>query len=304
MRAFVGVTDRRWYEYLRARPWIDEVNFWNPGGVAFKALQVGEPFLFKSHHPHNRLVGGGFFSGFASLRLSEAWRIFGEGNGVESLDEMRSSIARYRREPIGSTDDPVIGCTIIRDVVLAKDADLLDPPPDFAKNIVRGKGYEVEVGTSFVEEAFAALLAQDAGTTGLVPGPVFGDGRLVANRLGQRAFKALILTAYQRRCAVTGTRIVPALHAAHIRPVTQAGENRTDNGLLLRSDVHTMFDNGYLGIDPAHRLHVSPRLRSEFGNGDWFYAHRGDVIDLPSRRSDRPARTALEWHMDAVFLAS
>jgi HNH endonuclease len=38
--------------------------------------------------------------------------------------------------------------------------------------------------------------------------------------------------------------------------------------LLLRSDVHTLFDHGYLGVDPRYWLHVSPRLREEFGNGD------------------------------------
>jgi putative restriction endonuclease len=76
-------------------------------------------------------------------------------------------------------------------------------------------------------------------------------------RLGQRSFQAVVLDAYHRRCAITGTHIPPVLQAAHIRPVTEGGEHRLDNGLLLRSDVHILFDRGYLGVDPRYRLLVS-----------------------------------------------
>jgi putative restriction endonuclease len=113
-----------------------------------------------------------------------------------------------------------------------------------------------------------------------------------------------VLNAYNRKCAITGTKIWPPLQAAHIRPVTRGGEHRVDNGLLLRSDVHAMFDHGYLAVDPSYRLLVSPRLREEFGNGEQFYAKRGEVIALPDRKPDRPLRDFLEWHLDAVFKAS
>jgi putative restriction endonuclease len=84
----------------------------------------------------------------------------------------------------------------------------------------------------------------------------------------------------------------------------EGGEHRLDNGLSLRSDVHTLYDRGYLGVDPKYRLLVSPRLRSEFGNGEQFYARVGEMITLPSRRADRPNREFLEWHLDEVFKAA
>jgi predicted restriction endonuclease len=87
-------------------------------------------------------------------------------------------------------------------------------------------------------------------------------------------------------------------------PEIDGGENRVDNGLLLRSDVHTMFDGGYLAVDPSYRLRVSPRLRDEFGNGEQFYAQAGRVIALPDRKVDRPHREFVEWHLDEVFKAS
>lgn len=62
-----------------------------------------------------------------------------------------------------------------------------------------------------------------------------------------------------------------------------------------------MFDRGYLGVDPTHRLLVSPRLRDDFGNGEDFYARQGQQIAVPQRMRDRPHREFLEWHLDTIF---
>ncbi len=133
---------------------------------------------------------------------------------------------------------------------------------------------------------------------------MFGDPRLASTRLGQRAFQGVVRGVYSHRCAITGDKIRPVLQAAHIRPLTQGGEHRVDNGLLLRSDVHTLFDAGYLAVAPNYSLVVSPRLRGEFGNGEEFNrrAASREPVAVPSRRLDRPAREFLEWHLDEVFL--
>jgi putative restriction endonuclease len=309
VRAYVGVTDGRWYRFLAARPELTEVNFWRPGGRhAFRALQHGEPFFFKTHYPHNRIVGGGFFSGFVPMRVSEAWELLGPGNGAVSLQEMRGQIARYH--PIGPGEDPEIGCVFIRDPRFFPDDAAVRPPPGFAANIVQGKGYDLAERSAapYFGELLQLLLGVsvevDLSQPWHRPGPVFGDPRLAPYRLGQQAFKAVVLDAYHRQCAITGTHISPVLQAAHVRPVSEGGEHRLDNGLLLRSDVHTMFDRGYVGVDPQYRLWVSPRLREEFGNGEQFYAKAGQVIELPARQADWPHREFLEWHLEEVFKAS
>lgn len=120
-------------------------------------------------------------------------------------------------------------------------------------------------------------------------------------RRGQRWFKGKMLTAYQRRCAITGSHIAPTLQAAHIRPISKEGQHAADNGLLLRSDVHTLFDDGYLGLDDQHRLQVSRRLRDDFGNGAEFYSRAGSVIVLPEKVDERPSVEAVTWHMDTLF---
>jgi putative restriction endonuclease len=308
MHAYVGVTDGRWYRFLAARPDLTEINFWRPGGRhAFRALQPGEPFFFKSHYPHNRVVGGGFFSGFVPMRVSEAWELLRWGNGASSLAEMRAQISQYH--PISPSEDPEIGCVLIRDPRFFGE-DSMPAPPGFAANIVQGKGYDL--ADSGLTTYFGELLQRLIGVSVELdlsepwhrPGPVFGDPRLAPYRLGQQAFKAVVMDAYHRHCAITRTHIPPVLQAAHVRPVTAGGQHRLDNGLLLRSDVHTMFDRGYLGVDTQYRLRVSPQLREQFGNGAQFYAQAGQVIELPARRADRPNREFLEWHLDEVFKAS
>lgn len=314
MKAYVGVTDSEWWRFLAANPSISEVNFWQPGGAHdFKVLQRGEPFLFKTKwNDGNRLVGGGYFEGFVRLTISEAWNFFGEGNGVRSLDEMRSRISQYRREPIQPGEDPVVGCVMLNDVKIVPEDMQLDAPTDFGKSVVKGKSYVLDSDQrNPVVDMFVRNLAYtaDAATperqeVRAVDGPVFGEPRLVRPRLGQGGFKTLVREAYGKKCAITGHKIVPTLQAAHIVPVSKNGENRIDNGILLRSDVHTMFDQGYLGVAPDLTLHVSPRLRSEFGNGDEFYSRQGHVIVTPREPVDRPNREFLEWHMDTVFKAS
>ena len=314
MRAVVGVTDNAWATHLRERPHLSEANFWLPSpNGAFKALQLGEPFLFKTHHPDNRLVGGGFFSGYGRLSIREAWEYIGEGNGVSSAAQLADRIGRYRK--VEPSLDLVIGCVFLRDLFFTPPDMTMPAPSDFAPNIVRFKGYDLGP-ESAMEVHLAGLLERSEvrrvddvtgrvdmvdGESLLVAGPTRGIPRLVTPRLGQGAFKGMLLTAYHRQCAITGGHISPTLQAAHIRPVAKEGQHRLDNGLLLRSDVHILFDNGYLGIDEHHKLHVSPRLWTDFGNGKEFYSKAGDQIALPERRQDRPARDAVQWHMDEVF---
>lgn len=308
MRAQVAVTDTGWFEFLTARPHLREANFWIPsGGPMTMGVRPGEPWLFKSRAPHNRLVGGGYFSGYTRLALSRAWETFGEGNGVASEEDMRAAVGRYRRP--GDDRDPEVGCVVLRDVVAFAWAPPIGPDL-FAPSIVARKGFELAEHPGSAVEAAVHQLIGASGLPGFVPDltwdpsrPMRGEPRPVRPRLGQQGFRALVAGAYRETCAVTGGRILPTLQAAHIRPVDKDGQHRVDNGLLLRADVHLMFDKGYLGVDPRLRtLQVSPRLRTVYGNGDYFYERQGSAITLPARKENRPAPEFLQWHMDTQFL--
>ena len=113
----------------------------------------------------------------------------------------------------------------------------------------------------------------------------------------------LVTEAYDRRCAVTGEKTLPVLEAAHIRPYAESGPHLVSNGLLLRSDLHTLFDRGYITVTPALRVEVSRRIREEFENGREYYKHHGQPLAVkPGSPHDRPARDFLRWHTESRFL--
>ena len=96
---FVAITDYDWFVYLRSRPDLTSINFWQPSGqTSFRALKPGELFLFKLHAPRNFIVCGGIFSYANIIPLSLAWEAFGEANGAKSLQDMGIRISRYREE--------------------------------------------------------------------------------------------------------------------------------------------------------------------------------------------------------------
>jgi putative restriction endonuclease len=304
VRAYVGVTDNDWYGYLAARPDLREVNFWRPRDAReFKVIGPGDPFVFKTRSPWNQLVGGGVFEAFVTLTISSAWDFFGEGNGVSSHDELVVRLCAITGESPSQIGDREIGCVLLRDVSFFPEDSLLPAPVSFSRNIVQGKSFGYPGEDVVVDSAVELILGGAGFAVREVEnlGPTRGTPRLVVPRLGQGGFKAVVQQIYGRRCAVTEHKIVPTLQAAHIVPVSMGGEHRADNGLLLRSDVHTMFDRGYLGIDPEYRLRVSPRLKAEFSNGDELYSREGELISLPRLNRDRPSPEFLAWHMDAVF---
>lgn len=290
---------------------IDEVNFWRPSPTAgFSALQSGELFLFKLHAPRNFIAGGAFFTKFTSLPVSLAWEAFGLANGARSQEEVRTRIAHYRRTPIAPEEDPVIGCILLEEPFFWRRDEWIDSSSYFNLNIVSGKGYDTtsEVGMRLWKEVQDRLLRVRQNTQN--PGPALtavtndriGVPQLVYPRLGQGSFRILVTDAYQRRCAITGEKTLPVLEAAHIRPYALDGRHEVSNGILLRSDLHTLFDRGYLGIDPEDlKLVVSSRIKEQFSNGRNYYALHGQPISLPADTMFIPARQNLIYHAENIF---
>lgn len=321
MKAFVGVTDKAWADFLAQRPHLDEINFWRPSGQSFKALSSGDLFLFKTHKPHDRIVGGAVFSGFALVPLSEAWAAFGEGNGRKDLAEVREAINVYRAKNkmplIRPGEDPLISCIMLRDPVFLPEEETFGPPPGWAYSLVQGRGYEditapehaayfAPIAERVLRQRPAEVLSEDehaVAATWERRGPMFGETRPTRRRMGQEAFKLALLDAYGGRCAVTGQRVRPVLEAAHIHPVAEGGLHRLDNGLLLRSDVHRLFDLGYMSVSPSLETRISPRLHKEFPDSGEYTALEGKPVSVPGQRANRPSRDALGWHLREVFKA-
>jgi hypothetical protein len=120
--------------------------------------------------------------------------------------------------------------------------------------------------------------------------------RAIVLRRGQREFREKLLAAYERRCAVTGCNIQDLLEAAHIIPYRGAETNHLQNGLLLRSDIHTLFDCGLITID-HERMTVILASRLEHSS---YRKLANRPIRLPKKDSERPSVAALAAHRRAT----
>ena len=132
--------------------------------------------------------------------------------------------------------------------------------------------------------------------------PRYGEALLIQPRLDQATFWIGVIDAYQRTCAVTEEHSLPALEAGHIKLYSLGGEHRIANGLLLRSDIHRLFDQGYVTVKPEHRFEVSRRLKEDFENGRSYYPLHGKMIHVPALPEERPDPAALAWHNSKWFL--
>jgi putative restriction endonuclease len=313
VRGFLANTDSTWFAFLRDRQPLEEVNFWQPsGGDAFRALAPGEPFFFRLKKPHYAVGGFGFFARHEVVPAKLAWEAFGERNGAATFDEMCARIERYRR---GQPPDPHrqyrVGCIMISQPVFFDDADWVKEPADFSRNIVRGAGYDLSEGEgrriwdACVERVTAhrvpVAAEAEAQVAAAAEGPRFGAPQLVRPRLGQGTFRVAVTQAYGSACAVSGEHSLPVLDVAHIQGYAAGGPHEVRNGLLLRTDIHRLFDRGYVTVTPDHRFLVSGRLREEFENGRTYYALHGREILTPRDPADRPDPALLRWHNERVY---
>jgi putative restriction endonuclease len=307
MNAFVGVTDSDWFDLLSSQPGIEEVNFWQPGGKhLFKAIAQGELFLFKAHR-RNIIIGGGVFVHATLLPVGLAWTTFGTGNGATSLQGMRRQIEKYRKQPGLPHEDYTIGCIVLVQPFFFTQGDYVAAPHDWPTN-VPGRKYDLtqEPGLSIyraVTERLQALRwASITPTVAAEPAARYGIPMLIQPRLGQGAFRIVVTDAYERRCAISGERVLPVLEAAHVRPYADGGLHQVDNGLLLRSDLHTLFDRGYITVTPEHHVEVSKRIREEFENGREYYVLHGSMIRDPKAGLPQLSAENLRWHNEQRFL--
>ncbi|MEV4134011.1 HNH endonuclease signature motif containing protein [Dactylosporangium sp. NPDC049742] len=117
----------------------------------------------------------------------------------------------------------------------------------------------------------------------------------VVRRQGQHTFRGRLLKIYGDHCVVTGPNPREVLDAAHIEPYLGVHSNDVRNGLLLRTDLHTLFDLHLIGVDSANRLVVSSRL-----DGTPYSALHGTVLRTPNPKKCGPAKQSLAAHLSRL----
>lgn len=114
--------------------------------------------------------------------------------------------------------------------------------------------------------------------------------REVVQRRGQQKFRKALISAYGGRCVITGSPVLPLLEAAHVTPYLGPDTNSITNGLLLRADLHTLWDLGLLAVDPeTYTVWVNPEV-----NDPTYRVLSGAPLTQPSHDAQRPSPAALQ----------
>ena len=271
MKLYVGITDGDWFRFLRARN-AEEMNFWRPRSTTnFGAINPGELFLFKTHYPENRIVGGAYFVRHTTLPLDLAWEVFKEANGVESLDALRRKMSSIRGD---NERNPTIGCTVLTQPFYFKDEEFLSAPSDWGRSIVMGKSYDVQSGEGarLWEDVRLALAGRPSGRRQFQINPIDTAIRNFLRRDWDReVFELLSWKAIDVVVQLPAKKPCPFWKQHTSVHIQTTGPHAISNGIFLRSDIHTLFDRGYITITNEYRVEVSRRIRDEFSNGRDYY---------------------------------
>ncbi len=313
------VTNNEWFDRLSREATgplpvrLDEACFWHPGALRpVVAATPGEVAFFKLKAPRHAIGGYGFVASFfIAPDANWAWRTFGVRTGADSRAELARLLGRGEaemRQPLG--------CTLLRDVTFWPDNRWLSwgrAQGFVAQGNVRG-------GREKSPENIRVLLAAIAADGSEAPPDLAGPFQLVdaderrrtvgarVARERQGVFRARLLDAYAGQCAITGEHTELVLDAAHIQPYLGPASNHVQNGLLLTSEFHTLFDNGLVSIEPPtarrseYRVRVSKAIRERWNNGHRYNEYDGKALTfVPATPAARPSVVALEWHLATRF---
>ncbi|QHD50145.1 HNH endonuclease [Vreelandella aquamarina] len=117
--------------------------------------------------------------------------------------------------------------------------------------------------------------------------------KLAHVRKGQKAFRSDVLNAFGGKCVVTGCDIPQALQACHIYSYIGEATNHPSNGLLLRSDLHGLFDSYLITVSAKGRLLLSSTLK-----GSYYKKYNNLKVRFPSKKEHEVSESALDFHRD------
>ena len=168
---YVANTDNEWFDFLKARSPLEDVNFWKLTPQTFRAIGEGHFFVFRLKSPRDLIGGYGVWASSINVPIQLAWDSLGERNGSLTMGHMIAAIRRYRRDQRIDAQS-LIGCRVLTSPVFFEPSDWFPVPLDWSHNIVTGKVYNSES-----QEGAKLLSALEARTPGNL---LFDRGRRMA----------------------------------------------------------------------------------------------------------------------------
>ena len=282
MSFIIAPTDPDWFGFHRQNQFNDKINFWTPTDWKFKALQPGEMVVFEMKGPGPAMIGGyGTFLEYKFQPIDDAWQEFGRRNGCESKAALIGALSHHK------TFDPKqgIGCLALGNVIFFDNPVPVPNGIDFSRNTVKYSKYDVPFPFAQVTPVSSDFVLVQAARKKK-------KTQTVTQREGQAQFHTMVSIAYDHKCCISGEKTPELLQAAHIQDYISKESHHIQNGLLLRVDLHTLFDNGLLAIDSDYRIHISSLVQSpEYRKFDNM------VISLPNHSSLYPSKDALKYKL-------
>ena len=283
-------TDIDWFNFLKDRLNFQQINFWTDTPWNPRKLNKGDKFYFLLKAPIRKISGYASFSYYQNLSIKEAWQKFGRGNGVNSLYELGVKVTGDRK-PDFSTE---IGCIILENPVFLDQSNYFHPQKynlSFPNEISKHKYYPNLDQINFASDykqvglSFSSISDEDDYQ--------FNQSSLTK---GQSEFRNNIFKYYDQCGVVTRETCVSVLDAVHIHPYINEHKHHLKNGILLRSDLHKLFDDGLITITPDYKVLISQQLKSKY-----YYQYQEERINLPANERFYPDQKILEFHNQYIF---
>jgi putative restriction endonuclease len=284
-------TTREWFDF-HVNMGKPEVAFWQPTPAKPLEATVGMRWYFKELHAP-RLLGFGLYESWESMSPDDLFRRHGPKTGYPSEAEFLVALGKLARNgviPSVVGNIMLTNFTTFNRPISVDSVGLADLNVRFAYldnfDPIELSYAHVKDGAP-VQSKFALVDEEQA----------IRQLKTAKQRSGQRQFRDMLLNLYGATCALSGPQPREVLQAAHIQVFVNEESNHPENGLLLRSDIHALFDLGIFSIDGNHVVHF---------NKDWISIHPqyGAYDDLPLKIPKTsevvPSSVALKFHADNV----
>lgn len=297
-RFAISPTDEEWFSLLKSYQYLDRINFWTPTPWNIKSLKSGDRLYFMLKAPIRKIGGYAEVVKYENMSINKAWDTFGLGNGVKGLEEFILRTTKYKGKRSNKENldqNPVIGCIELKEAVFFEPNKYITPGDlgvSFPNQVVKIKCFQGE----FLN------LGEETVDLPTSPFSLVGSRnenrkfREVNQRVGQESFRRAIFKAYDNSCAITGESCKDLLQAAHIQPYKDENSNHVQNGILLRIDLHRLFDTGLITIDTDYRIRFSSIFQS-----NEYRKYEGKKICLPNHKQQYPSLQALEYNNKYKF---
>ncbi len=258
--------------------------------------------LFTVDDKHLHIVGGGYFLGWRDCGIKEAWELYGVHNGAYSYQDFVAEVTNR-----GGNEQSVLQMALLAHTFMFDAADYVLIPDELINELSDKHVFTLSLSEPLGRYLHSRVIERRDNYIGN-DGSDWQGMYYAASHRNSKAYVAefysRVLNAYDFRCALSGVRARPVLSVAHIQPFYDSKFQKSSNGVVLRSDLHQLFNDGYITFvykDNGNRLvaKVSQTVRAAYG--DDYMQYDGKELILPKDRNSWPEPKYVLWHNNNCF---